>query len=184
MRQVYLAIIPAMFALTACGGGADEPATPKTPEEVAEAAGNLVKQRPGQYTSQAKLIDFQIPGLPKDQADRIRAMSGEMMAKSTSFCLTQEQVDKGMEDAVRQLGEGTGEMACEFTKFDADGNDLDAKLTCSGPNGSTADMAMTGTVQEESSRMIMDMSTAIPQMPGGEMKMKMEVNAQRTGDCT
>ena len=53
--------------------------------------------------------------------------------ETSERCLTEEEASKGFEDMVRGMGEADETAKCDFTKFDVDGSDLDAKMTCSGP---------------------------------------------------
>jgi hypothetical protein len=75
-------------------------------------------------------------------------------------------------------------MACTFDKFDVAGNQLDAQLQCKGQMGMTATMGMTGTVGATSSDMAVKMVQKAAMIPGGEMRMELQVSSQRTGDCT
>lgn len=168
------------LALGACGEDAGEP---KTPEEVMREARNLVTPEPGLYTSRAELLEFDVPGLPPDQADRLKQIGSGLTSNEHSYCLTQDEAEKGFEDAVRKMGEGTGDMTCTFSKFDANGSTLDAVLNCTGPQGTEATMNMSGMMERDRSEMEMEMSHKAGPIPGGTMKMRMKVISQRTGDC-
>ncbi len=179
MRWKVLAITGAMM-LGACG---DAPGTPKSMDEVAAAAENLVKPRPGLYRSTARLTEIEVPGLPAGQAEQMRAMMGGSQGQTSETCLTQEEADEGFRDFARQIGEGGQGVSCEFDRFDAAGSKLDAALKCSGPAGVAVDMTMNGTVERERSELAMSMSQKNPALPGGEMRMAMAVTSQRIGDC-
>jgi len=185
MRAIYLAIpLSAAFALAACGGNSDETSAPKTTDEVIAEAGKLVKPQPGKYTTQAKMIDFSVPGLPKEQAERMKAMMGDVASKNSSYCLTKEEAEKGFEESVRKLGEGEGGQKCTFDKFEADGGKLDAVLSCTGQGGVKGTMKMKGTVTPTSNTMHMDMTQESAAIPGGSMHMEMEMTSTRTGECS
>ncbi|AKM07856.1 DUF3617 domain-containing protein [Pelagerythrobacter marensis] len=179
MRAMVL-VVGGALALAACG---NEPDEPKTAEEVIAAADKLVKPRPGLYRSNAEIVDFEIPGISPDQAARMREMAAGLQGEDTTQCLTQEQADEGFRRIVQRLGEGDEGVSCEFSQFDAQGSDLDAALTCSGPGGVSADMTIDGTVEAESSTMRMAMSQKSDAIPGGEMRMTMQVKSERIGDC-
>lgn len=168
------------LALAACGS---EPDQPKTAEEVIEAADELVKPRPGLYRSSAEVIEFEIPGIPPEQATRMRDMVAGLQGEQRTQCLTEAEAEEGFQRVVKRLGEGQDGITCTFSRFDAAGNDLDAALTCSGPSGVDAEMTIDGTVEEERSRMRMAMSQQSGAIPGGEMRMTMEVVSERIGDC-
>lgn len=179
MRWTFVAITGA-FALAGCG---DEPGEPKSVEDVAAEAENLVKPRPGLYRSTARLTEIEVPGLPADQSERMRAMMGGTDGQTSETCLTQEQADEGFRDFARQIGEGDQGVECEFSEFDAAGSKLDAALQCSGPAGVEVAMTMNGTIEEERSELAMTMNQKNPAMPGGEMRMAMSVTSQRIGAC-
>lgn len=185
MRPIYFAAAAcAVLALSGCGDKSSDPSKPKTADEVIAEAGKLVKPQPGQYTTKATLIDFTVPGLPPEQADRMKAMMGDVAGKTSSYCLTKEEADKGFEESVRKLGEGEGGMKCTFDKFEADSGKLDAALSCSGKGGMKATMKMDGTVTPTSNTMHMDMTQEAAAIPGGKMHVEMRMESSRTGDCS
>ncbi|WP_338446413.1 DUF3617 domain-containing protein [Pelagerythrobacter marensis] len=179
MRAVIM-VVGSALALAACGSEPDEP---KTADEVVAAADKLVKPRPGLYRSSAEIVDFDIPGVAPDQAARMREMAAGLQGQERTQCLTQDQADEGFRRIVRGLGEGDDGVSCEFSQFDAQGSDLDAKLTCSGPGDASSDMTIDGTVEAESSRMRMEMRQKSAAIPGGEMRMTMQVVSERVGEC-
>lgn len=181
MRTLLAAAPLAVLLLAACG---DEPSEPKTADEVIAASQELTKPMPGRYLSSAEMIEFSVPGLPAEQAERLKSMMGGMGSEETSYCLTEEEAEKGFEDAVRKMGEGSNGMTCEFARFDADGSKLDAELACTGPQGMNATMKMDGTMEAEESEMHMEMTQKAPMIPGGEMRMEMRVKSRRVGECT
>lgn len=181
MRLILAAAPLAALLLAACG---DEPSEPKTADEVIEASQGLTKPRPGRYVSSAEMIEFSVPGLPAKQAEQLKGMMSGMGSEESSYCLTAEEAEKGFEDAVRKMGEGSQGMTCEFSKFDAAGSKLDAELACTGPQGMNATMKMAGTMEAEASEMTMDMTQKAPGIPGGEMRMEMRVQSRRVGECT
>lgn len=178
--RALVTIAGCALALSACGSETDEP---KSSEEVMAAAEKLVKPRPGLYRSNAEIVDFEIPGIPPAQAAQMRDLAGGLQGKETTRCLTQAEADEGFRRVVKRLGEGQGGITCAFDRFDAAASDLDANLTCTGPDGVEATMAIDGTVEAESSRMRMEMSQNSPSIPGGEMRMTMQVVSERIGDC-
>lgn len=178
MRAVVI-LVGGALALSACG----EADQPKSPEEVMAAAENLVKPRPGLYRSSAEIVEFEIPGIPPEQAARMRDMAAGLQGEQRTQCLTQAEADEGFKRVVKRLGEGADGVQCAFDRFDADGSELDAALTCTGPGGVDAKMTIDGTVEAESSEMRMAMSQSSPAIPGGEMRMTMQVSSQRIGEC-
>lgn len=176
----YLLISCGALALASCGS---EPAGPPSVEQVTKAAESLVKPTPGLYRSTANVTEFEVPGLPPEQAKQMKDMIGSSASQSSESCLTKEQADEGFKSMAKQLGEGTQGVKCEFAKFDADGSKLDADLTCSGPGGVAVNMEMDGDIQPTTSTITMKMSQKSAQIPGGEVRMAMEVKSERIGDC-
>lgn len=175
-----LIVVATLLSLTACNS---EPAEPRTADEVIAEAGKLDAPRPGQYETSVEMIDFSIPGLPAQQAEQMKSMMGGMGGKASAHCLTPEEAEKGFEESVRKMTEGTGEMDCEFAKFAVDGGKLDAALTCKGPQAMTAEIALAGTASAEASSMRMKMVQKAAMIPGGEVRMEMQMNSRRIGEC-
>lgn len=166
--------------LSACG---EEAKTPKTADEVIAEAGEMARPDPGRYETKVALLDFSVPGLPPEQADRLKGMMGGVGAQSSSYCLTAEEAGKGFEEQVRKMGQGQGGLECEFNEFDVDRGKLAAAMTCKGPQGMDAAMKIDGTTTSRSTSMTMDMTQKSAMIPGGEMKMKMKMDSKRIGDC-
>lgn len=171
----------AALILALAGCGSDK--APKTADEVVAEAGELVQPRAGLYATNVKMVDFSVPGLPPQQAEQIRTMMGGAEQQASSYCLTPEEAKKGFGDSIRKMTEGKGGMKCEFKHFDVNGNQLDAELACTAPQGMNSVIAMTGTATAESSDMTMKMTQKAAMIPGGEMNMEMQMSSKRTGDC-
>ncbi len=91
------------LALAACGS---EPDQSKTAEEVIEAADELVKPLPGLYRSSAEVIEFEIPGIPPEQAARMRDMAAGLQGEQRTQCLTEAEAEEGFRRVVKRRGEG------------------------------------------------------------------------------
>lgn len=170
----------ATLALASCG---KEENKPVTREKVIAEAGELAQPLPGQYETKVTLIDFSIPGLPADQADKIKGMMGNVGNQTSSYCLTPEEAKKGFEESVRKMSEGQGGLKCDFSKFDVDGAKIAAEMACSGQQGMTSEMKLDGTATAENTSMRMAMTQKAAMIPGGEMRMVMQMDSRRTGDC-
>jgi hypothetical protein len=170
----------ATLALASCG---KEDNKPVAREEVIAEAGELAQPLPGQYETKVSLLEFSIPGLPADQADKIKGMMGNVGNQTSSYCLTAEEAKKGFEESVRKMGQGQGGLKCDFNKFDVSGAKVAAEMTCSGEQGMTAEMKLDGTATARSTSMRMAMTQKAPMIPGGEMQMEMQMDSRRTGDC-
>ena len=151
---------------------------PKTPEQAAQEASKMEKPEPGKYRSSVKVLEFDIPGMPKEQAEQMKGMMGNA-GQSHEFCMTKEDVEKGYEEMVKKTSQGN----CTFEKFNAASNTLDAKMTCDMGNQMKSVITMNGTTSKTNSKMTMDIENTAPSIPGGKMHTKMEVTNERIGDC-
>ena len=124
-----LPLAAASVAIAACDSSppASEGGENLSMEEVAERAQEAaIKPEPGQYRVSMDVLEVDIPGAP---AEIVNMMRGNMGGQSHEYCMTQEDVDKGFEEMARQ---GQDEN-CSFERFDIDGGDIDAKMTCDLP---------------------------------------------------
>src|SRR5262245_278934 len=122
MRSTIVLPLVAALALTGALAGCGRDDKPKSEEEVKDAMANMAKPKPGLYRSTAKLVSFEVPGMPPQQADRMKEMFSQSQGRN--FCLTKAEADKGYEEMTKKLAEGK----CTYDRFDARGNTIDAKL--------------------------------------------------------
>jgi hypothetical protein len=175
MRLVLALPLLAGVVLAGCNAG-DEPRTQQEAEEVAR---QMVKPKPGLYRSTSKLVSFEVPGMPPAQAEQMRQMFSTT-AQGREYCLTPEEANEGMEGALKKLADGQ----CTYDRFNADGEVLDAKLTCDTGRDMKATIAMKGTMSAEGSQMRMEVEQSMPGAPGGAaVKMVAEIASERIGDC-
>ncbi|WP_379545950.1 DUF3617 family protein [Qipengyuania sp. DSG2-2] len=177
-RLALVAAVPLILA--ACGDAPTE-VDPNDAEAMAELADNMVKPAAGEYEVTSELIDFEISGLPKDQSDMMRGMMEGGFSQTTKYCLTEEEAEAGFEESIREMQSAQGE--CDYKKFAASGSSLEAEMTCNGPDGSVANMAMEGSLSETEQDITMTMDATSPEMPGDGMKMKMRMQSKRIGEC-
>ncbi|MGH6787279.1 MAG: DUF3617 domain-containing protein [Novosphingobium sp.] len=174
--RTTLAVTVAALALAAC----NQSSGPKTEAQVKAEVAGMVKPRPGQYETTVKVINFEIPGVPKEQSEKFKAMFAST-GQSQGFCVTKEESEAGYKDFTKKLAQGN----CTYDRFEASGGSLDAKLTCKTGQDMTAVIEMTGKMTEESSDMHMKMEQtgAGPLSAKGAVKMEMEMSSKRVGDC-
>jgi hypothetical protein len=129
------------------------------------------------------MLDFSIPGIPAEQAEKLKGMMGNVGDQTTSFCLTPEEANKGFEESVRKMGQGQGGLKCDFNKFDVEGAKIAAEMTCSGAQGMTSEMTIDGTATAQSTSLHMAIRQKAAMIPGGEMRMEMQMDSRRTGEC-
>ncbi|GGD90159.1 hypothetical protein GCM10011515_07210 [Tsuneonella deserti] len=183
MNHLPLAsVLLATFALAGCGG--KEAKEPVSKERIIAEAGELARPLPGQYETSVKLLSFSVPGLSEEQADKVKGMMGDVGGKSSGYCLTPDEAKKGFEESVRKMSQGQGGVNCEFSRFDVDGGKLSAEMTCKGPQGMESMMKIDGTATAQSTAMHMAMTQKTSMIPGGEMRMEMQMDSRRTGDCS
>lgn len=174
-------ILPALaFGLAACGSEPEQPENSMTEEEVAAEISELPKPLPGLYRNTTTLVDMTVPGATEADLVRIRE-EAKIQEGDKERCLTAEEAEKGYQDIVSGLAEAQQGMSCNFSKFAAEGSQLDAALACDAGFGTSANIAIAGTVAEESSDMTMDMKLGIPVV--GDMSMKLNIKSERLGDC-
>ena len=181
MKHLLAIAALSALALAACD---KKTAEPRTADQIVAEAGELAQPRPGQYETKVKLLEFSVPGLPAAQADKIKAMMGNVGGETSSYCLTPAEAKKGFEDSIRKMGEGQGGLKCAFDTFDVDGGKLTAEMTCTGAQGMQSAMKLDGTATAEGTSMHMAMTQKASMIPGGEMRMEMQMDSRRTGDCT
>jgi len=184
MQKAVFAVA-ASALLAACGGSAEQDADGLVAEseapsgdlsmaEVAERAREgTVRPQPGQYRSRVELVDLDIPGAPPQAAEMMRGQ----MAQTNEFCLTEEDVEEGF----RQLASQPQGGDCKFNKFDVDGGEIDAAMSCTNPGGGAVDITMQGTGEETRSEFTMKMSGNLGGTGDGSMTMKQ--TSERIGDC-
>jgi hypothetical protein len=178
-RSLAIAVL-ATVALASCG---KEEKKPVSSDRVIAEAGELAQPQPGQYETSVKMLDFSIPGIPAEQAEKLKGMMGNVGDQTTSFCLTPEEANKGFEESVRKMGQGQGGLKCDFNKFDVEGAKIAAEMTCSGAQGMTSEMTIDGTATAQSTSLHMAIRQKAAMIPGGEMRMEMQMDSRRTGEC-
>jgi hypothetical protein len=181
MKRTLAIAALATVALAACG---KQEKKAVTHEKVIAEAGELAQPLPGQYETKVEMLEFSIPGLPADQVERMKGMMGNVGNRTSSYCLTPEDAKKGFAESVRKMGQGQGGLKCDFNKFDVDGAKIAAEMACTGQQGITSEMKLDGTATARSTSMHMAITQKAPMIPGGEMRMEMQMDSRRTGDCS
>jgi len=181
MRFVVVSAMCAI-ALAGCGsdtGSVDADAdgdgtiTANEARDAMAAATQDLRPEPGKYTSTMTLVDAKIPNAPAEMAQ----MMGSAMNRTTEFCLTPEEAERGFKEAI---AEGQSE-ACDITNFTIDDGDVNLAMSCAGDGMGSMDATMTGKVTPTSSDMTMNMKGDIPEL--GAIEMTMAFTQERLGDC-
>lgn len=182
MRIAIIAASAATLALAACNSADDAADKGVTESDVRSELASAQKLTPGQYESSFEMARFDVPGMPAEQQQMIRQMMTGAAAVRQSYCLTEEQANRGSEDMFREMANGNGE--CRFDSFDVDGSDVRGALTCNAQGGATAKMTMTGTMSGNESTLTMVTDVTDSSLPQGRAQMEMRVSSRRTGACT
>lgn len=178
MKRIIMAAAGAALAaaLAGCSDGgdaADDDAVGAV--SIADAAKQAkaegIKPQPGLYRATITMTGIEVPGMPAEMEGH-----GAGMVTTTEDCLTQEEVDKGFEELLKQGQNGE----CSYETFNLDGGKLDAVMVCNSSQGASR-MAMNGTTTPTSSDFTA--STKMNFDGVGEATMKFTAKHERIGDC-
>lgn len=176
MRNRLFIVSLGCLAIAACGSDASGPETGEhmsTEEVVARAEANPIKPQPGQYRASMEVLELTAAGAPQEAIDMMK----QMMSRSFEYCLSEEDAEGGFEE---MLKEGQDEN-CGFEKFELEGGDFDAVMSCKGGEEGNIRMSIKGTGTETSSDTTVTMEGGVPGM--GDGKMVMRNKHERIGDC-
>ena len=168
-------LLAAGLALAAAGCAPDAPSD----REILEQAERLPQPRPGRYSSTTRLAAFELPRASPQEADRLRTRMGGLEPQRNEFCLTPEQAREGFAEMLKRSQQGN----CRFDRFGADERQLSAEMRCEGPGAGSSVIRMKGTAAAEASRMTLAVEQRAPAIPGGELRMELEISNRRIGDC-
>lgn len=172
-----LVTLAATLALAACGSpDPDTDGDGKISMEEAQAsleASGAVKPQPGQYRASVELLDFQAPGAPPNATEMMQGM----FQRTFEYCLSPEEAERGFEEMAKTSQNGD----CSFETFEADGNDIDAVMVCTGGGMGEMRVTLDGSGDETSSEMTMSMQGDFS--GEGEGSMTMTTKHERIGDC-
>ncbi|MDE8650185.1 DUF3617 domain-containing protein [Novosphingobium album (ex Liu et al. 2023)] len=168
----------ALSLLAGCGSKENADTGPKTMEQAKQEASKLDRPEAGQYKQTIEITRFEIPGMPKEQADQMKGMMQN--AQVQEFCLTPAQAEQGFKDMFDKVGEG-GE--CKYSRFDVSGGRIDAKMDCASKEQGTATFLLAGTVGPKGTDITVDVDQNNPKSPMGTAKIGMHMKTERTGEC-
>lgn len=174
MARISLFAAAGAVLLAGCSGGnadADGNGDITAKEVAAKADAEGVRPQPGLYKATITMTALDVPGMPPEMKGH-----GTGQTVTTESCLTQDDVDKGFEELMKQGQNGE----CTYEKFDLDGGKLDAVMNCKTPEGS-ARMTMTGTTTATTADFNAETKMNFEGM--GEATMKFSGKHERIGDC-
>ena len=170
------AALTSAFALAACGEttiDADADGDGDVTASEVEALVTDLRPEAGKYSVNLNLVKADIPGAPQQMLD---AMAG-LMNRSGERCLSEEEAEKGFEEALKE-GQGGN---CEIDSFALTGNEIDMAMTCAAEGQGSMQVSMTGTVSPTSSDIAVVSTGTIP--PFGDSSFEMTMSQERIGDC-
>lgn len=183
MRLLFL-VTGAAVLLAGCGKSeptvkARDATAGEVAEKVREAGADQSIVRPGLWESKVTIDQLDMPGVPPEMLQRMKAMMAERQEHSFQTCLTAEDVKRPKEDFF--AGKNN---ECRYDNFTMGGGKIDAVMHC-GKGGASQTMQMAGTYSPDSYQM--QMSTKSEPAKGqeaGAMSMQMRVQANRIGECS
>ena len=174
------------FTLAACGGApeadADGDGTITQAEaEKALAASDIVIS-PGEWENTVEFVDIEFDDsqLPAEARGMIGPMLESMRGQKTTTksCVTEEEA----KEPAAEMFSGSDAADCEYSKFEFSGGSIDMAMTCTDPNSGTAKITNSGSYDEDSYAMEMDISMEGSDM--GPMSIKAKSEGKRVGECS
>lgn len=181
MKQLAC-VAASVLCLTACNKGPQVNLKNATGNQVAEA----VKQsgvmssdstiQPGLWETTGTYSEVKIPGLPPQEAEKMKQEMADGHDKPSHHCITPEDVKKPSESFFG------GDKDCKFQHFTMGGGKMDVAMVCK-EEGSTRTMNMTGSYTPTTYSLDMSMNATGEGQEGG-MSMKGHIEGRRVGECT
>ena len=181
--KTILLLVTAALALGACNKSPTVDAKNATPEEVAKkvqesGADQGMTVEPGLWQSKVTIEKFEVPGMPPEVAERMKAVMAQGSVHDSTTCLTPEEARKPKEDFF--AGKGN---ECRYDHFTMGGGKIDALMHC-GKEGHSSTMRMAGNYSSDSYQMQMATEADTGDEGAGAMQMQMRVEAHRIGECS
>lgn len=178
------AAIALLLLLAACDSSPKVDVRDANTSEVAEAvrksgiAGDEdFRVRPGKWESKVAIEEIDIPGMPADMQKQMKQTFAANQPSAFTSCLTPEQAKKPKEDFFAGK-----DNDCRYDRFAMGDGKIDAKMRCKSGDADQV-MEMAGTYSPESYAMTVTTIREGGAGPGGEMRMKMRMDARRVGQC-
>lgn len=174
-------LIAGLAALAACNKGPDIDVKNASIGEVAEqaraAAANSRTVEPGRWETKVTMLEAEMPNLPPQYAARIKESMAKAQGNTMATCVTAADLKKPMPGFLAAQSKN-----CRFDHYTMSGGKIDAKMTCTVPNGGSMSVATAGTYSPDSyeATSVMTMSGG----PMGEQTSKTRIEAHRVGECT
>lgn len=178
--RIAAVLLPALL-LAACDRGPSVSVKNASVEEVAnelagsgaESSGSFI--RAGQWRSTMTLEEMSAPGMPPAAAEQMARITGG--AQSFETCLTEKEVQRPSEEFF-----AGGDRQCRYDHFRMGNGRIDSRMRCEH-GGTSQVMELDGSYSPDSYDMRMTTTLAGAPGGGGEMRMRMRVEAKRVGEC-
>ena len=171
-------VLTAALMLCACGSDDSVDLENASANEVAQelrkadTAQGFVN--PGKWKQTVTLLEMTSPGMPAEMAEAMKRATGQSQVNES--CLTAEQAKRPREDFFTGAGKN-----CRYEHFKWGDGKIDLKMLCTHENA-TQTMELAGTYQPNNYKMAMSVASK-GSNPAEAMNMKMNVDAQRVGEC-
>ncbi len=133
--------------------------------------------RPGNWESKVAIEEMQIPGMPASMQEQMKSTFAQHQPASFTSCLTPEEAKNPKEDFF--AGKDNN---CRYDHFKMGDGKIDAKMRCDAGEA-VQSMEMAGTYSPDTYSMTMTSVRTGEPGPGGEVRMKMRMDAKRVGEC-
>ena len=179
----HVSVLVPLALLAACDSSPEVDIRDANASEVGEAVaesgvtGDAFQVRPGKWESKVAIEEMQIPGMPAAMQEQMKQTFAERQQTGFTSCLTPEEAKKPKADFF--AGQDNN---CRYDHFRMGDGKIDAKMRCDAGEA-VQSMEMAGTYSPESYSMTMTTVRTGEPGPGGEVRMKMRMDAKRVGDC-
>lgn len=133
--------------------------------------------RPGKWESKVVIEEIDLPGMPAGMQEQMKSTFAQHQPAGFTSCLTPEEARKPKADFF--AGKDNN---CRYDHFRMGDGKIDAKMRCDA-GGAVQSMEMAGSYSPESYSMTVTSVRTGGPGPGGEVRMKMRMDAKRIGEC-
>ena len=180
-----VAAIACAMTLTACSSepeaDADGDGTITQAEVETVLANSDLTLTPGEWENTVEFVDieFDQSQLPPEARGMVGPMLDAMRGQktTTNTCITEEEAN----EPAAEMFSGSDAADCEYSKFEFGGGSIDMAMTCTDPQSGTANITNTGSYDETSYAMEMNISMAASEM--GPMQINAKAAGKRLGEC-
>ena len=133
---------------------------------------------PGKWEISIGITQFDVPGATPEQAELLKSLAGEM--SSQQECIAENDRKFDPSELAKAFEQGDN---CQTGEFTVSEGTIAGSMSCTQPDASTSEFAVTGSVQPENFSMSVDMEMVQASIPGGRANVTMQVVGTRLGEC-